>query len=219
MVAVVRLAALKLRAGWRGWAGLALVIALAGGAVLAAAAGASRTDTAYPRFLTQSHASDVLVSPANTGIAGYDAAVGTLPGVAASAALVGISAGPVSAAGVIDDDATTFAPLDGRYGRTVDVPKMLAGRLPGLAAPREVAVTQIAARLLNLHVGSVVRMAAQSDSPHPSTRLLTEHVVGVFVTRGSVVPVTYLDQVATIMASPALYRELGPPTRRSTGRT
>jgi ABC-type antimicrobial peptide transport system permease subunit len=210
MQAVFRLAALKLRAGWRGWAALALIIALAGGAVLAAAAGASRTDSAYPRFLAASRASDVLVSPAGSGVGGYDAAVGRLAGVAASAALVGISAGPVSPAGVIDDDAATFASLDGRYGRTVDVPKMLAGRLPGLASPGEVAVTQIAARMLNLHVGSVVRMAAQSDSPHPSTRLLTEHVVGVFVTRGSVVPVTYLDQVATIMASPALYRELGP---------
>ena len=46
MLAVARLAAHKLRAGWRGWTGLALIIALAGGAVLAAAAGASRTDTA-----------------------------------------------------------------------------------------------------------------------------------------------------------------------------
>ena len=64
MFAVALLVAHKLRAGWRGWAGLALIIALAGGAVLAAAAGASRTDSAYPRFLAQSHASDVLVSPA-----------------------------------------------------------------------------------------------------------------------------------------------------------
>ena len=34
--------------------------------------------------------------------------------------------------------------------------------------------------------------------------------MGIFVTRGSVVPVTYMDRGAIVMASLALYRELGP---------
>ena len=144
--------------------------AVAGGAVLAAAAGALRTDSAYPRFLAQSRASDLLVAPAESGIAGYDAALGTLPGVAASAALVGINAYPVSAAGVPDNNATMFASLDGRYGRTVDVPKLLAGRLPAPDAPREVAVDQIAAQQLHLHVGSVLRMAAIDTKNHVRVR-------------------------------------------------
>jgi hypothetical protein len=77
MFAVAVLVAHKLRAGWRGWTALAVIVALAGGAVLAAAAGASRTDTAYPRFLAQSRASDVVVSPlGGPGVNGYDAAVG-----------------------------------------------------------------------------------------------------------------------------------------------
>ncbi len=208
MVAVLRLAALKLRADWRGWAALALITAIAGGAVLAAAAGAIRTDTAYPRFLAQSDASDALVAPAESGVAGYDAAVAGLPGVAASAALVGINALPVNTKGVPDNDASTFASLDGRYGRELDVPKMLVGRLPGPDAPGEIAVDQIAAQQLNLRVGSVLRMAAFDSSNH--RRPLTEHVVGVFVYRGSVVPVTDLDRVAVIVGSLALYRELGP---------
>ncbi len=139
-----------------------------------------------------------------------DAAVGTLPGVKASAALVGINAGPVTAEGLQDQDATTVASLDGRYGRTVDIPKMLAGRLPSPSAPREVAVNQIGAQQLNLHVGSVLTMAAEDNSPHPRLVKLTEHVVGIFVTRGSVLPVTYLDRDATVLASIALYRQLGP---------
>jgi len=211
MQAVFRLAAHKLRAGWRGWAGLALIIALAGGAVLAAAAGASRTDSAYPRFLVASRAPGALVSPAGSGVAGYDAAVGRLPGVTASAALVGISALPVNANGSLDGDAATFASLDGRYGRVLGIPKMLAGRLPGQDAPGEIAVSQIGAQQLNLRVGSVLRLAAESNAPHPRPpRLLTEHVVGIVVTTSSVLPVTYLDQDATVMASLALYRELGP---------
>ena len=53
-VPVLALAAHKLRAGWRGWATLAVLVALAGGTVLAAVAGAIRTDTAYSRFLAAS---------------------------------------------------------------------------------------------------------------------------------------------------------------------
>jgi len=210
MFAVALLVARKLRGGSRAWAGLALIIAIAGGAVLAAAAGASRTNSAYPRFLAQSHASDMLVSPANSGVGGYDAALGALPGVTATAALVGIDAVPVSANGTPDQDAATAASLDGRFGRTVDTVKLLAGRLPAQGAPREVAVTQIGAQQLNLHVGSVLTMAAFANAPHPRPVFLTEHVVGVFVTRASVLPVTYLDQNAMVLASLALYRELGP---------
>ena len=40
-----------LRMRWRAMAGLALLLGLIGGVVLTAAAGARRTDTAYPRLL------------------------------------------------------------------------------------------------------------------------------------------------------------------------
>ena len=211
MFAVALLVAHKLRApGWRGWTALAVIVALAGGAVLAAAAGASRTNSAYPRFLAQSRASDVLVSPlGGPGVNGYDAAVGTLPGVTVSAALVGINAMPVGADGALNQDGATAASLDGRYGRTVDAVKLLAGRLPDQNAPPEIAVSQIGAQQLNLRVGSVLKMVALDNSPHPRPVKLTEHVVGIFVTRASVLPVTYLDQNAMVLASLALYRELG----------
>ena len=210
MDAVFRLAGLKLRAGWRAWAALTLIIAISGGAVLAAAVGASRTNSAYPRFLAKSNASDVLVGPEGSGVGGYDAAVGRLPGVTASAALVGIEALPLNANGSMDGDATTAASLDGRWARVLDIPKMLAGRLPGPDAPGEIAVTQITAADLHLHVGSTLRMVASTGLPKARPVPLTEHVVGVFVTRGTVLPVTDLDKVSQILASLALYRELGP---------
>ena len=59
MRAVLCLAALEFRARWRDWMVLALLIGLAGGAVLASAAGARRTDSAYARFLQASRASGV----------------------------------------------------------------------------------------------------------------------------------------------------------------
>lgn len=205
---VLALAARKLRAGWRGWVVFAVLVAVAGGAVLTALAGAIRTDTAYPRFLVASRAADALVSPAGPGVRGYDAAVARLPGVAAAAAVVGINAVPVSASGA--HGATVVASLDGHLGRTLEIPKMLAGRLPAADAPGEIALTQIGAQQLHLRVGSALRMAALDDSTPPRARPLTERVVGVFVTDGSVVPVNDLDQVPQIVASPALYQELGP---------
>jgi hypothetical protein len=57
MRAVLRVAAHAIRARWRGWALLALLVAVGGGTVLVAAAGAWRTSTAYPRFLQASEAS------------------------------------------------------------------------------------------------------------------------------------------------------------------
>src|SRR5207248_2454757 len=76
----------------RGWAMFVLLVALAGGAVLAAVAGARRTDSAYPRFLQASNASDVLVSPRGTGLGGYYRALVRLPGVTAVAPLAALNA-------------------------------------------------------------------------------------------------------------------------------
>ena len=78
MRAVALLVAHELRTRWRGWAVLVLLVAVAGGAVLAAAAGARRTSSAYPRFLRASHASDLLVAVAGTGLNGYDVALARL---------------------------------------------------------------------------------------------------------------------------------------------
>src|SRR5207237_9608592 len=61
MTAVLLRVRADLRARWRSWLGLTLIMGLAGGAVLAAAAGARRTDSAYSRFLRSSRGPDALV--------------------------------------------------------------------------------------------------------------------------------------------------------------
>jgi MacB-like periplasmic core domain len=209
MRAILHLAAHDLRAWWRGWAVLVLLVGLAGGAVLTAAAGALRTDSAYPRFLQASKASDVLVSPDDTGLGGYYRALAMLPDVAAIAPVVGLQALPVGPGGK-PADATVAAPLDGRFEHLLEIPKMLAGRQPRPDRPGEVAVDQIAAADLHLRVGSTLELDAYAGSDLAHPRLLSERVVGVMVTRGSVVPVTDLDKVPIILASTALFRELGP---------
>jgi ABC-type lipoprotein release transport system permease subunit len=209
MRVVLRLAGHEFRARWLGWAVLALIVGLAGGVVLTAAAGARRTDSAYPRFLTAYRASDVLVGPARSGLGGYDDALARLPGVAAIAPLVGLQALPLTPAGKLIGAATVAAAQDSRFGHILEIPKMLAGRQPDPARPNEVMIDQIAAQELHLRVGSRLELGAVAGSDFSRIRRLSERVVGIMVDRGSVVPVTQLDGAPTIIASHALYRELG----------
>jgi len=211
MRVVHAIVAQRLRTGWRGWAALTLLIGIAGGAVLAAAAGARRTDSAYPRFLRATAAADVLAGPALDGVrGGFDFAVGLLPGVQQVAPVVGLNCVPVAPNGKFGEQSEFAAPLDGRLGHQVQRSKMLAGRQPDPRRPGEVMIDQIAARQFGLRVGSVLRLAALSNKPHTKIRYLTEHVVGIEVTSDSIVPVNMLAQIAYIQASTALYRELGP---------
>ena len=218
MRAVLFLAAHELRARWRGWAVLVALVAVAGGAVLAAAAGASRTDSAYPRFLTASKASDLLVSPYFSGLGGYLDAVALLPDVDDVAMVAGLNLVPLGRGGRAARHSLTLVALDGRLGRDVDVPKLLAGRLPAADRAGEIAVDQRGAAMMGLQVGSVLTMRAVPHGPlpgvvpagHGPARLLRERVVGIMVTRGSVLPITENDKVPAILASLALFDRLAP---------
>ena len=219
MRAAIYLAAHELRARWRGWAVLVLLVAVAGGAVLAAAAGARRTATAYPRFLTASKASDLLVASNRSGLGGYFDALARLPGSAAVAPVAAMALEPLGYGDLGASDPIIMAPVDGRFGRLVEVPKVLAGRLPAAGNAGEIVVDQRAAAVMDLQVGNVLTMRAVPIHPSASAgtagqgparpRLLRERVVGVMVTRGSVLPVNELDKVPVIMATPALVRWLG----------
>jgi FtsX-like permease family len=224
---VLLLVAHELRTRWRGWAVLVLLVGLAGGAVMTAAAGARRTSSAYPRYLRASHASDLLVSVAGTGMTGFYGALAHQPGVALVARGIGLNVQPADRAGRLDWAATTEAPAGRLLGNGLDAPRVLAGRLPRPDRAGEIAVDQIAAAALHLHVGSTLAMKALGNAGLPGsgagpgsavpTRRLRERVVGIVVTRSSVDPVTDIDKVAFIQASPALTRQLGPGYRAFDG--
>jgi hypothetical protein len=162
----------------------------------------------WSQFLEAYKGSDVLVGPAGNG-GGYDDALAGLPDVAAIAPIVGLQALPVGPGGKLVD-ASVSAPLDGRFGHTLEVPKMLAGRQPLPNRPGEVMVNQIAGRELHLRVGSRLEMGAGTGTGSGHIRRLSERVVGIMVDSGSVVPVTDLDETPVIVASEALFRKLGP---------
>ena len=68
----------ELRRRWRAWLSVALLAAAFAGVVTAAAAGARRTDSAYPRLLAWSKAPHMLV------VSGYSPGAAPLPRAALS---------------------------------------------------------------------------------------------------------------------------------------
>src|SRR5207248_2175782 len=113
---------------------------------LAAAAGARRTDTAFPRMLKATNGSDVLVSATAGGqadMAFYDR-VAQLDGVTDSGKLVALGLIPVSVPRGAGAEILSAAHIseDGRAGYEIDRPNIVAGRLPDPASNDQVLITK-----------------------------------------------------------------------------
>ncbi len=217
MASLIWIVARQLRARWRSWALLAAIVGLAGAVVLTAAAGARRTDSAYGRLLASSNAADVLVSPNNTGFGGYYQALAKLPGVQTVAPVIGVQALPVRPGRKLVE-AQVYAPADGRYGRVIERPRILSGRLPRPTQVHEVALDMRGAQQLHAQVGSEITLAATLSSAPPGPqpaglRIFRQRVVGIFMTRDNPVPINALAQLPIVYTTHAFYAGLGAPYR------
>jgi ABC-type antimicrobial peptide transport system permease subunit len=213
---VLRVAWSVLRAEWRArrgaWLALALVVGLAGGVVLTAAAGAQRTGTAFTRLLQASHAADVAVVANGTG-EGYDQALARLPGVTGEARDLGGEVGNLSL--VLPDGARVPSPgvevsVDGGFGTSVDRFKVLAGRMfrPG-RADEVVIDPQLAG--YGLRPGSTLRLimaptGAGGTPVYGRAAQLRLRVAGVVVFGNQIVPVSPGDHFPELALTPAFYR-------------
>jgi ABC-type antimicrobial peptide transport system permease subunit len=204
----------ELRASWRSWAALAVLIGLFGGIVLGVAAGARRTATAFPHLVEKSRASDALIGAFKNGAGGYYRAVGHDPSVLDYGLIAGMPVFPFEHGEVGAFNGNAIAPIDGKFGATIDRPLVLAGRLPRPDAPREVFVNEVSAQTRRLRVGSRIRVAAASfadESDEPTdVRPFTVTVVGIGRFNNEVVPTTKFDQFETILMSPAAFRTYVP---------
>jgi putative ABC transport system permease protein len=170
----------QLRRRWGATVALALLVGLTGGVVLAAVAGASRTDSAMKRFVAFSRPEDAFVSVNGPQLPGVSSLGGPPPDLtpaqlqpfvdrtlAERKELVHLP--QVAEAGRApymllspDKDGkdfgaiNAFAAADGHAFRTLDRPKVLHGRLARLDRVDEATVDDITARLRHLHVGSQV---------------------------------------------------------------
>jgi ABC-type lipoprotein release transport system permease subunit len=141
----------ELRHQWRVWLALATLLGVIGGIALTAAAGARRTDTAYPRLLHWSHAADLAVSPAWPGFHGYFRAIARLPEVSSADATAFLQMSlPDPGASPFSGMVAEASPFGGE-GTSVNRVRVLAGRLFNPADPRAVMISRALAD--RAHVG------------------------------------------------------------------
>jgi ABC-type lipoprotein release transport system permease subunit len=232
---------LRARAQLRGrvWASLllALLVGLASGLVLAALAGARRSDAALPRFLAASRTTDTLVyvagpsgqpgQPARTDLAEELRAVAALPQVRAAQRLSPLimsasdptgPARPSRQLGWVGLD----RPGNEGFGR----PMVVAGRLPRPDRPEEAAVDEEFAWRHGLRAGSAFRIGTYTRAQFgpagegvpipPEGPAADLRVTGILRFPDDLLPVAEgrnevdADESSQLYLTPAFWRRYGP---------
>jgi len=157
------------RTRWRALAGLALLLGLVGGVVLTAAAGARRTDTAYPRLLSWANAAQVDVLPeANAPNPGYFTALARLPQVAAISTTVDYQMALPQRHGPPTSQVEALSSPDRTWGISVDRVKILQGRLFNPGAAGQAVIDPQLASLEHLQPGSTLHLLGIPGGPNGS---------------------------------------------------
>jgi hypothetical protein len=144
----------ELRTRWRSVLALALLAGVAGGATLAAIAGARRTDSAFSRLRVDTNAIDVLVNPDLGSDSNLDAkAVTKLPMVRQAGQEHGVIAIPLPVRTFADLDNSLGLASDGKAGYSIGRPRLTSGRLPVATRAHEVMVNPRFASHNGLSVG------------------------------------------------------------------
>jgi ABC-type lipoprotein release transport system permease subunit len=188
------------RRRWRAWLALALIVGAFAGTVEAAAAGARRTDSAYPSLLAWSKPPDVLLfsGPGQSATFGQlsPAAAVRLPQVAQSAVAAGYNV-------VAPAVAYLLAPENDAVPGSFWHRKILAGRLPDPARAGEVDISFTLAQASHLGVGDLLRIGLLTTAGQ--TERFNFRIVGI-----DAAPAEFPPQTGTgtdfVWATPAFYR-------------
>jgi hypothetical protein len=157
--AVVMVLRGRFRQHWRSWLALSVLVAVAGGSVLAAAATARRTAAAFPGFAAR-HGYDVIVYSGQPL-----PQLARLPQVASvTPVLAPYSGGPVCASCRQPIDASNFLVNEVPPGELSRMISLLSGRMPDQSAPGEVLASFTLAQANGVRVGSVIRVPLVSPS-------------------------------------------------------
>jgi hypothetical protein len=203
---------LTLRAGlrrrWRPMLGLAVLLGVIGGVVLTAAAGAERTDTAYPRLLHWARAAQVQLIPnSDTVPTRYFAALGRLPQVAVMST-TGLYQATLPGHGSQLTPVETMSSPDRALGITADRVKVLAGHRFDPRAAGQAMIDQKLADLEHLRPGGQLHLLLIPNSPKtgtPDPQLavqLTFRVSAVVTFDSQIVPGTGAAAEPTALLSP-----------------
>lgn len=201
----------SVRARWRSYAGVALLLALLGGLTLASVAGARRTASAYPRFRQTGNAMDLQVNSGDFETRNPEVA-GQMPGVTDTASYVAFLAGAVLPGGGPDMNfnAEVGGSRDGLYF-TRDRFAVTEGRMPDPSRPDEIAVNQRMAGAYGVEVGQHFDLGVfdparedelYSESPPPPVDRLDLTVVGIGLYADEVVQ-DDTDRIPRLLLTPA----------------
>jgi hypothetical protein len=151
--------------------GLALLIGLGGGAAVAAAAGARRTETAYPRFVQAENGYDLVTGgfPDNLDPERALAQIAAMPEVSQWARVDVAAYAAILPSGrrVSVPELAAVTDLSGRAGFQLNRFKVVAGRIADLRAPDEATVDFPTADREDLGVGSMIRFIVGDPSAKP----------------------------------------------------
>ena len=203
----------ELGSRWKALAGLVLLLGISGGFVLAAVAGARRTETAYDRMLAAHNAADVLI--ADDGAVGFDVPledIVALPQVASYAR--------ASLIIYVQNQYAAVASVDDRLGRTINRFEVVEGRMYDSSRVEEIVVGLGIARVLDLKVGSeflLVDSEFEEDLAATGLSNTMLKVVGI-VTGPGEFPPQYVGLSPSIHLTPALFRVYGNQLASGDGR-
>src|SRR5690242_1541213 len=202
----------ELRTRWRAWLGLALLIGLAGSAAVAAAAGARRTETAYPRFVQAQNGYDLITGgfPARIDPGRTLARMEALPEVAQWARVDVAASSAILPSGRVAPAPELMAVTDlmGRAGFRLNRFKVISGRMVNLDAPGEAVVDFPTADREGLRVGSVIRfIVGDPDARRP--RLAAVRIVGIVASPGQFPAVGASSAFGSVYVTPAFVRSNG----------
>ena len=192
---------------WRAWLGLALLVGLASGGSIAAAAGARRTDSAYPRLIESHDGYDVMLGGTadDRDMAAETKEILSLPQVAAGTTLRFASANARLPNGKIVGFPDFIAVVDasGKDGITLSMWKVLAGRLPDPSRPDEAIAPFNTVDKLGLKLGDVVRVYIGDPFADPAHAPAADvRIVGIGIQPGGM-PVVGTVTFAGLSLTPA----------------
>lgn len=153
------LAVHELRTRWRSVAALALLVGLAGALVLATAAGARRTDSAYERFVEETATRDAGVQIDDGDVDAILTEIEQLVMVVRSGRYEIIPALPTDDSLHTEVDLSLHVSPDGDWAAEIDRPVVLEGRMPGPRSADEVLLNELAAGQTGLGVGDRLEVA------------------------------------------------------------
>jgi hypothetical protein len=208
---------------WSGYLAIVLLIGMIGGIATASVAAARRTQSSYPAFLASTNPSDLTMTVYSSGSgaagASLTAEIARLPDVRHVDSLLAPIVVPLTANGAPRLTRANVLSVGSLDGMTLDQDRLavIGGRRADPNRADQIMMTSSAAKLLNVHVGQLVRLGLYTKAqrsqpgfgtPRVAPRLLVRaRLVGIVTLNNEVLQDDVDQAFGFTFLTPALVRE------------